>query len=180
MPDESVWNDFFDIQKIFSAFGIDRSVNDVVEFGSGYGTFTIPISSRIAGKIIALEIEDQLVNQLRAKVQSENINNIRVLKRDLITEGSGIKENTIDFVMLFNILHGTNPELLLKEAYRILKSKKCIGIIHWNYDNSTPRGPPMNIRPRPDDLIKIAKEVGFKDEMVFDFKPYHYGITLVK
>jgi len=37
----------------------------------------------------------------------------------------------------------------LNGAYRILKIGGKAGLIHWNYDSTTPRGPSMDIRPKP-------------------------------
>jgi ubiquinone/menaquinone biosynthesis C-methylase UbiE len=82
--------------------------------------------------------------------------------------------------MLFNILHAEKPEELLKEAYRILKPEGKLGIIHWNYDPETPRGPPMTIRPKPEQCVKWATKVGFKFEHRHDLKPYHYGLVFSK
>ena len=79
--------------------------------------------------------------------------------------------------MIFNILHIDKPEIMLKEAWRILKKKGKVGIIHWNYDPLTPRGPSMNIRPTPGQCIQWAKEVGFSHPQQYDLKPYHYGIV---
>jgi tRNA G46 methylase TrmB len=42
MPEETKWNDFFDIDFILSELSIDSKIVDLVEIGSGYGTFTIP------------------------------------------------------------------------------------------------------------------------------------------
>ena len=47
MPDNLVWQNIFNVDLIFENLQIDSSLNDVVEFGSGYGTFSIP-----AAKII--------------------------------------------------------------------------------------------------------------------------------
>ncbi len=38
----------------------------------------------------------------------------------------------------------------------------------------------MNIRPKPEDCLKWAESVGFANAMMFDLKPYHYGIVLTK
>ena len=46
----------------------------------------------------------------------------------------GLRNASVDYVFLFNILHGEKPEQLLKESYRILKLGGKVGIIHWNYD----------------------------------------------
>lgn len=61
----------------------------------------------------------------------------------------------------FNILHAEKPEELLKGAYHILTPEGKLGVIHWNYDLETTRGPPMAIRPRPEQCIKWAAEAGF-------------------
>ncbi|HEY0196254.1 MAG TPA: hypothetical protein VGC02_01655 [Methanobacterium sp.] len=82
--------------------------------------------------------------------------------------------------MLFNILHAEDPEVLLKEAYNILKLNGKVGVIHWNFDPETPRGPPMEIRPKPDQCTKWAVEAGFKFENRHDLKPYHYGLVFSK
>ena len=34
--------------------------------------------------------------------------------------------------MLFNILHAERPEVLLDEAFRLLKPGGQLAIIHWN------------------------------------------------
>lgn len=82
--------------------------------------------------------------------------------------------------MLFNILHGETPAKILAEAYRILKPKGTAAIIHWNHDPTTPRGPPMEIRFRPEQLIQKANETGFKLKKKLNLRPYHYGLVMKK
>ncbi len=81
--------------------------------------------------------------------------------------------------MLFNILHGEDPVGLLAEAKRNLCPSGLLGVIHWNYDETTPRGPPLDIRPRPEQCLGWAKEAGFTaDSDIIDLPPYHYGMVL--
>ena len=70
--------------------------------------------------------------------------------RDFVADGTGYRMVALPMLMLFNILHAECPEKLLREAYRVLVAGGKLGIIHWNYDPATPRGPAMAIRPRPD------------------------------
>jgi len=81
--------------------------------------------------------------------------------------------------MLFNILHAECPDLLLTEAFRILSACGILGIVHWKYDPSTPRGPSMDIRPRPDQCRHWAAKAGFRllDPGVIELAPYHYGMV---
>jgi hypothetical protein len=103
-----------------------------------------------------------------------------VLLRDFISQGSGLGDTSVDYVFLFNILHVEKPKSLLSESCRILKNGGKVGIIHWNYDPTTPRGPPMAIRPRPEQCRSWAESVGFVYEQQFDLKPYHYGFVFKK
>jgi len=84
--------------------------------------------------------------------------------------------------MLFNILHAEHPHRLLQEAWRILTPGGCAGIMHWNYDPTTPRGPSMEVRPQPEQCQVWAEHVGFKmlPSGIIDLPPYHYGMILQK
>ncbi len=121
-----------------------------------------------------------MIKTLEKKAKALNLTNVKAILRDFVSEGSGLKDFSVNFVMLFNILHVENPIKLLKEAYRILTIDGKVGIIHWNYDVSTPAGPPMAIRPKPEQIKQWAELVKFRVENQFDLKPYHYGIVLRK
>ncbi len=144
------------------------------------GFFTIPAAKIIAGKIYAFDIEPEMVVEVQLKADALDLGNVEAFTRDFILEGSGLKDGSVDYVFLFNILHLEKPESLLREAYRILKVGSKAGIIHWNYDAKTPRGPPMNIRPRPEQCKRWADSAGFIFERKFDLKPYHFGLVLHK
>jgi ubiquinone/menaquinone biosynthesis C-methylase UbiE len=180
MPKEPMWQEFFNIELIFEKLGINNTIGILVDFGSGYGTFSLPAAELVSDKVIAFDIEDEMVNYLKEKAQLHNIKNIEVIKKDFVDLGTGLPDNSVDYVMLFNILHHDRPENLLGEAYRILRQTGKVGIIHWNYDPNTPRGPPIAIRPRPEQLIEKAENVGFVNPNLVDLKPFHYGIVIEK
>jgi ubiquinone/menaquinone biosynthesis C-methylase UbiE len=180
MPERDMWEKFFAPGKVLTTLGINNQTSDVAEFGCGYGTFTIPAAKIIKGVIYALDIEPKMVRITNEEVKKQHIDNANVILRDFMSNGSGLPKGSVDYVMLFNILHLEHPELLLSEAERILKKEGKLGIIHWNYDSTTPRGPSMEIRPKPEDCIKWAEAAGFSNPERYDLKPYHYGIVLVK
>lgn len=180
MPGEKQWENFFNSEEILKIMELDYNIVDVAEFGCGYGTFTIPASKTINGIIYAIDIEQEMINRVIEKANNENLNNVKTMLRDFVHEGSGLENESIDYVMLFNILHAENPEDLLKEAYHILKPNGKLGIIHWNFDPETPRGPPMDIRPKPEQCTKWAMKTGFKFDNRHDLKPYHYGLVFSK
>lgn len=54
MPDEEMWTTFFDAEAILGAFGIGGEVGDLLEFGCGYGTFTLEAARMVSGMVHAL------------------------------------------------------------------------------------------------------------------------------
>lgn len=181
MPDKLIWQKFFDIKLIFKKLQIDGSLNDVVEFGSGYGTFTIPASKIIKGKVIALDIEPDMISTLGNKISSESLCNIELKQTDFMENGTGLNNESVDYVMLFNILHTEKPVTLLKEAYRILKPGGKAGIIHWIHSSITPRGPSLDIRPTSLQCVNWLLEANFKiTNKEIALPPYHYGIIANK
>jgi predicted methyltransferase len=91
-----------------------------------------------------------------------------------------LPDASVQYVMLFNILHAECPDALLREAYHVLVPGGTLGIVHWNYNPTTPRGLAMNIRPRPEQCREWAEAVGFRllEPGIVDLPPFHYGMTM--
>ena len=180
MPDENEWKKYFNPNEILRLLGLNKEIFDVADFGCGYGTFTIPVAKIISGKIFAFDIEKEMIEVIKTRAEENNLTNINPILRDFMENGSGLADFSVDYVMLFNILHVKKPKILLKEAFRILKHHGRLGIIHWKNNVTTPRGPPIDIRPKPEQCKHWAESVGFIFEKGIDLKPYHYGIVLRK
>lgn len=181
MPEEERWKSFFDPDLILSELGLDRTCQTVIDLGCGYGTFSIPAAQQISGKVFAIDIDLLMVAACQTKAEEVGLSNILSQQRDFVTDGTGMPDQSANFVMLFNILHAENPVDLIKEVYRILVPGGKVGIIHWNYDSTTPRGPSMNIRPRPEQCQAWVQAAGFELlKPMIDFPPYHYGMTGLK
>jgi len=178
MLEQKCWESLFNVSLILNKMEINQDINSLVEFGCGYGTFTLLSAERISGNIIAMDIEDQMLKIAASRTISKS--NITFVKRDFIANGTGIPDNSVDYVMLFNILHHIKPLELLDEAYRILKIGGKAGLIHWNYDPTTPRGPSMDIRPKPIEMKEWALEAEFKQYNYIYLPPYHYGFVVHK
>ncbi len=182
MPDEDTWAAFFDPQTTFQRLGLTAATCNVVEFGCGYGTFTIPAAQIVSGVVYTLEIEPQMIDHAKARVDAMGLTNVQFIERDFITGGSGLADGIADYVMLFNILHPMRPIELLREARRNLRDGGVLGIIHWKYDATTPRGPAMEFRPRPEQIGQWLEEAGFEQtsDGIVDLPPHHYGLAVRK
>lgn len=181
MPAENIWASFFNVGLILNELQINSDINDLVEVGCGYGTFTIPAAKRISGNLYAFDIEVEMLDIVKQKLKKESVDNVIPEQRDILKHTTGLADNSINYLMLFNILHHDSPGDFFNEAYRILKSHGKVGILHWRSDIPTPRGPDLTIRPTPDEILQWIDKQKFsllKEPLVLE--PYHYGMILSK
>lgn len=181
MPAEDMWASFFDVELILSELQINTDINDLVEIGCGYGTFTIPAARLIRGNLYTFDIEKEMFDIVTQKLTTLQIENVVPAERDILSHTTGLASNSVDYVMLFNILHNDSPMDFLNEAYRILKPAGKVGILHWRSDIKTPRGPHLSIRPKPDQILQWLDKIKFrihKEPIVIE--PYHYGMIISK
>lgn len=55
-----------------------------------------------------------MLETVKQKLANEDPHNVNLDHRDILTQKTGLAENSIDYVMLFNILHNDSPNDFLK------------------------------------------------------------------
>lgn len=180
MPEESYWDSFFNPDCMLSQLGCTDRTHNVVEFGCGYGTFTIPAAKIVCGNVHALDIDPAMTAIVDHKARQHKLSNIITNVRDFLSAGSGLPDGTADLSLLFNILHVENPIELLLEAKRVLTPTGRVAIVHWRDDVDTPRGPPMAIRPSQQQCRHWSEAAGLTIER---FEPleccqWHWGLVM--
>jgi SAM-dependent methyltransferase len=182
MPDEAYWETFFDPHCILERLGCVRPCRDAIEFGCGYGTFTLPAAQLVAGRVFALDIEPDMVAGTARKAAAAGLTNVIPERRDFVADGCGRPDGSVDYAMLFNILHVENPVGLLREAHRAVVPGGTVGVIHWRGDIPTPRGPSPDIRPRPEDCRAWGEAAGLA---FVRYEPlaccsWHWGLVMLR
>ncbi len=180
MPEEAYWETLFNVPLILDRLGIDARLRDVIEFGCGYGTFTIPVAKRISGTVTTFDIDETMVKRTRQRAAAAEAYNVVYVMGDVFADGFGRGAGSKDACLLFNILHCEEPVKLLAEGARVVRPGAAVLVIHWRYDATTPRGPSMDIRPRPTQIVGWAEETGLLEAggPVIDLPPWHYGLRL--
>lgn len=183
MPDECRWDEFFDPAKVIELLGCASQPGDVVEFGCGYGTFTLPVARHVTGSVHAFDIDPEMVACVTRAAAESSLANIIASERDFMETGTGLPNSSVVHAMVFNILHIEEPLRILREAYRVLAPGGKVSIIHWRTDLETPRGPSLDIRPTPDQSLGMAARAGFQHPHIVPLgnaAPWHYGLVLDK
>jgi SAM-dependent methyltransferase len=178
MPEEEYWESLFDVPLILSALGIDFRTNDVAELGCGYGTFSIPVAKAIRRTLYTFDIEQDMLTRTAVRAEHAGLANVVVQHRDVMAQGFDVPR-PVDAVLLFNILHCEQPERLLGHAIEALKPGGKVLVIHWRCDRQTPRGPSLEIRPKPETIVAWAEATGrlVASGGVLDLPPWHFGLV---
>jgi len=181
MPEESYWDSLFDIDGIIDWLALSKETSTIVEVGCGYGTFTVPLARKSSGEIYTFDIESSMIAVAKNNVREAGVSNVTFELRDVLEQGTGLEPDSVDMVLLFNILHFCERTVLLAEAARILKDGGKVAIIHWRKDMPTPRGPAMDVRPDQDQILKSAAGLNlYLQGNSRILEPYHWGMQLVK
>ncbi len=178
MPSRAYWETLFDVPAILAAFEFGPSTGHVAELGCGYGTFTVPLARRVGGTVHAFDIDPEMVAFTAQRVAAAGLRNARTELRDVLASDFGPVAGTFDSVLLFNILHMEAPVALLRAAAQAIRPGGFVAVIHWRSDILTPRGPPLDIRPRPEHVFGWAREADLTQGEVLMLPPWHFGLKL--
>ena len=93
----------------------------VLDYGCGPGSYTI-VAARLvseSGKIYALDIHPLAIKRVQNAAAKKNLTNVETILSDCTT---GLPDESIDVVLLYDILHGLgSPHEILAELHRVLK-----------------------------------------------------------
>jgi SAM-dependent methyltransferase len=67
MPDEEMWDTFFNVDTILEGLGIFDLSGNIVDLGCGYGTFFLPAARKNKGTIHAVDIEKEMIQVVQKK-----------------------------------------------------------------------------------------------------------------
>jgi len=177
MPEQNKWDTFFTPTDIISKFNLHKTDKAIVDIGCGYGTFTIPLAKIISQNVYAVDINDVFLEKIKVESKRYSIKNIIPIKDDVFENKLNLPEN-VGSILLFNILHCENPLHILNNILPNLISDGKIFIIHWRSDIETPRGPSLDIRPKPKDIIELFNRIEFENVDFFNsISQYHYGLS---
>jgi SAM-dependent methyltransferase len=182
MPAVELWESYFAAAGIVDSLGCRDLAGNAIEFGCGYGTFTIPLARSIRGTVFALDIDPLMVAATATRALQVGLKNVIIEHRDFVAQGCGRDSESASLVLLFNILHIEDPVNLLMEAHRVLRPGGIVGVIHWNYDARTPRGPPLDIRPKSEQCRDWGEQagLGWVRNQALPGSPWHWGMVLEK
>ncbi len=148
-----------------------------IDLGSNDGFFTIPAAKIVGskGKVYALDVNKEAVNELIQKAKMENLTNISASVGE--AENFSLENVKADFVFLGMVLHDFyNPTLSLSNAYKSLKKGGKLVNFDWK-KTDTLMGPPFAKRLSEEEVSGLLKKTGFTNIEVKSYSDNYYIIT---
>jgi ubiquinone/menaquinone biosynthesis C-methylase UbiE len=171
--------DFLKVDEVLSNLDLKEDMLGA-EFGCGSALFTVALARKLnKGRVYGLDIQEEKLSALKGRLSVEKISNVITILCDLESnKGSTLRDSYLDIVLIPNILfQSDNKHAIMTEAKRVLKSGGQILIIDWL------KRSPFNQKENmisPDDVKKIAEELGLFLKKEFAVGDYHYGLLFLK
>lgn len=145
----------------------------LVDIGAGTGFFAKEFAKKITGgKIHACDSSDIMVHWMNENVADKTILPL-ICSEASVELPSGIA----DLVYMINVHHEMiEPEKVLTEAHRLLKSDGKIAIIDWKAE-AMEEGPPLAIRVPDGIIIEQLEKTGFINIVNHQNLPLHSFIV---
>jgi ubiquinone/menaquinone biosynthesis C-methylase UbiE len=174
---------FIDPNAIIAQLAI-KSDSAVADFGCGPGYFSIPFAKAVGenGKVFALDVLPQALETVNSKMKNSAVSNIVTSRVNLEKEnGSKLDSDSVDWVILKDILfQNKKREVIVAEAYRILKTGGKVILVEWGKKQDSAIGPESELRIPPDVLKKMFLDQNFSVEKDVDAGNFHFAFVAVK
>ena len=151
----------------------------VADIGCGPGYFSIRLAKHLVyGKLYALDVLDEMLEALQRRVAEANLGNVEILKCG-VTEFPLPKESLDGAFMAFVVHQNDDRTAFLAAVRDLLRPRGWCTILEW-YRKETESGPPLEARVGPDEIEKLAVEVGFRHRWWRDINGLQYMTMLRK
>ena len=101
----------------------------VVDYGCGIGSYSIPAAQLVgdAGMVYAVDMHPLAIEAVERRARKKNLRNIKTIRSNLDT---GLAEESVDLVLLYDVLHMVSDQQgLLGEMHRVLKPGGRLSIL---------------------------------------------------
>lgn len=158
--------------RVVAALGLQPG-DVVADVGAGSGYFSFRLAKTVGsgGKVYAVDIQDEMLAYIRAKMQKTGITNIVPVKSTPIDPM--LPPGCCNSILLVNTYHELgDPVALMKNLRKALKPGGTIAIVNWNESVTRKKlYVPMDL------LVEQMKLAGFRPSKSHDFLERQYFLV---
>jgi len=146
----------------------------VCDLGAGDGYHTLQMAPRVgpSGKVIAVDIQPEMLQELSRKLAEKKFENVETVLGELWDPK--LPENTVDLVLMVDVYHEfSHPVQMLAALRKALKPDGLIALVEFRLEDPT-----VLIRPEHKmtkvQILKEYKANGFKLAKEYDRLPWQH------
>lgn len=174
-PERAAWQKPDDV---VAALGLEGD-ETVVDLGAGGGYFTFRIAPRLPrGRVIASDIEPEMVRHIHHRAMTEGIGNVRA---KLIEPSDPDLPAGVDLVFICNVLHhvADRPAWLDKLSGAMRPGTRVV-VLEFR-EGELPKGPPPAMKIPKAEILELLEAAGLAlAEENPDLLPYQYYLVFEK
>jgi ubiquinone/menaquinone biosynthesis C-methylase UbiE len=133
----------------------------VLDIGAGTGYWTAPLATILGprGRVIAVDMELVMLEELRSLVADRGLGNVEIVQSDEMS--IPLPDQVADGAVLgFMLHHPSDPAAFLQEVKRLLKPGSRVLAVDW-HKHETEQGPPVQHRLSEEETCALLSEAGF-------------------
>lgn len=163
-------------EAVMDALGIADGLA-VADIGAGGGWFTVPLARRVGpnGLVYAQDVQTQMLEAIRRRVDREGLTNVRTLKGD--TANPRLPPDSVDAALIVDVYHEFEIENaagpMLRSVAAALRPGGRLGVIEFTKAGGGP-GPPTQERVDEAQVIEEARQAGLRLLRRETFLPFQY------
>ncbi len=173
---------FLHPEKVLGQLGVKEGMR-IADFGCGHGYFTIPVAKMVGkeGKVFAVDVLSESLEEVSSRAQLESLLNIETLRGNLeVAGGSKVSSDSVDLVLIHNVLFRSQKKSdIIKEAKRVLKSGGQLELTDWLPEKKA-IGPQEGWRISAAETKNLVEAEGLTFKQEFDAGEFHYGLIFTK
>jgi 2-polyprenyl-3-methyl-5-hydroxy-6-metoxy-1,4-benzoquinol methylase len=174
-PDRATWQK---PEAVAAALGLSGK-ETIVDVGAGSGYFSFRLARAVPeGKVIALDVEPEMIRHIHHKAMSEGVGNVNVAL--VKPDDPGVPAEA-DLVFMCDVLHHIQdrPAWLAKLAAQMHRGARLV-LVEFK-EGKLPEGPPEAVKLSRAQLVALATDAGLVlDSQKPDLLPYQTFLVFRK
>ena len=156
-----------------------RPYESLADIGCGSGYFTVDLGKYLSrGKLYAMDIQEEMVQACRDRVQQAHLSNVEVLRCREIS--FPVSPASLDCAFLAFVLHETEDrQSFLAAVAKLLRPGAWCAVLEW-YRQKMDEGPPFAYRVTSKQVRQFAAGVGLTYKWQRDLNDKQYMVMLTK
>ena len=156
-----------------------QGTETVMDLGAGSGYFAFRFAKALPrGKVIAADIEPEMVRHIHHKAMTERVRNIEAT---LIEANAPAVPAGVDLIFVCDVLHHvTDRPAWLAKITKAMRSGSKLVLLEFK-EGDLPEGPPESVKIPRDELVSLVTKAGLVlDSEQADLLPYQTFLVFRK